>query len=480
MPKNDKLRSKIIVSFKWKTLEQIVSIGVPFVFGIILARILNPSDFGMIGMLAIFISISQFLVDSGFSQALIQRNSINQDDYSTVFYFNLLMGLIVYLLLFLISPIISEFYNQPLLTDLIEVLAISVLINSVALVQKAKLIRELNFKDQAKISIFSVIIGGISGVYFAINGHGVWSLVYQILIRSSLSSVLLWYFGKWMPKIVLSLNSFNKSFSFGSHLLVSGLLNVIFDNLYIIVIGKLYSIKELGFYTRANQLSQIPASGVTSIFQGVMFPVLSQVQNNKELLRSYHRQGIKLSAFIIFPVMMGLIAISETLVIVLLTEKWTPMVPMMELLALGGLMYPIHALNLNLLKAKGRSDIFLKIEIIKKLLITISVILTFSYGIESMIIGYIVVSYVSFFINTYYAKQFINYGAIDQIKDLIPIFMLSLVMATCIYVIDNNIDGYLLSFTASAFFAPLIYFSLAYIFNISEVEMLTKYFLKRD
>jgi O-antigen/teichoic acid export membrane protein len=471
------LKSKTINGLLWSTIERFSIQTVQFVLGIILARLLLPSDYGLIGMLAIFMSISQALIDSGFSQALIQKKNADEKDYNTVFYFNLASSVCVYIVLFLLSEPVAIFYEEPLLENLIKILGLNIIFSSFSIVQLAILTKELNFKTQSKCSLTSVIISGLIAIYFAYTGWGVWALVIQVLLKSSINTLLLFVFTKWKPILLFSKKSFYSLFSFGSKLLFSGLLNAVFNNIYLIIIGKYYAIKELGYYTRANQFQQLPSETLTVILQRVTFPVLSSIQDADEKLSSYYKKFIKLAAFINFPLMTILIVVAEPLIELLLTDKWIEAAPLLQLLCFVGVLYPIHAINLNLLKVKGRSDLFLKLEIYKKILILISITLTIPFGIKVLIIGQIACSFISLYLNTYYTKKLIDYGFFTQLKDLFIYFIISVIMGVVMYTLIRYIPTSGLKLIISIIVGFLLYFLLGFLLKLNEIEEIKKIIL---
>lgn len=475
-----KLRSKTIQALFWSSIERFSVQGVQFIIGIVLARILMPSDYGLIGMIAIFMSISQTLIDSGFSQALIQKLDTDEKDYNTVFYFNFLMAIMVYAILFFLAEPISLFYNNPILEKITKIIGLNVIFSSLSIVQIAKLSKELKFKLQTKASLTSVIISGVVGVYLAYVGWGVWALVVQVLLKSAINTFLLFVFTRWVPQLIFSKNSFKVLFSFGSKLLFSGLLNAVFNNIYLIVIGKIYNAKELGFYTRANQFQQLPSETITVIIQRVSFPVLSSIQNQHTKLEHYYKKIIRYTAFIIFPLMIGLAVISAPLVSVVLTDKWNKAAPFLQLLCFIGMMYPIHAINLNILKVKGRSDLFLRLEIYKKILIIITIVITFSFGVKIMIIGQLVCSLVSLYLNTYYTKKLINYSFFSQLKDLFPVLLSALVMGIIVFSSIYYIQSNIIKLITALFLGPTFYYLIGLIFKFEEIQELHKLLLKKN
>lgn len=464
------LKQETAKGFLWSAVERFSVQGLQFLMGLVLARLLLPSDYGLVGMLAIFLAISQTFVDSGFSSALIQKKNRTDTDYSTAFFFNIGVGLFFYLVLFFTAPLIANFYDTPELTSLTKVIGLNVFITSLAVVQRAKLTIKLDFKTQAKASFTSVFIGGCIGIAMAYNGYGVWALVVQSLLRNGLNTIFLWFLSKWMPKAVFSITSFKGLFSFGSKLLGAGLLNTIFQNIYLLVIGKLFSASELGFYTRAQQFQKMPSQNITGIIQRVTFPVLSSIQDDDEKLIKAYRSFIRLSAFVVFPLMIGLAVVAEPLIRLILTEKWMPTVPLLQLLCIAGMLYPVHAINLNILNVKGRSDLFLKLEIIKKILITIAILITFSFGVKAMVIGQIFTSFISFFINTHYSSKMINYGAWKQIKDMLPTTIITLLMAFGICMAMPIVDSDALKLLIGIVVGIIIYLVSAKIGNFNELN----------
>jgi teichuronic acid exporter len=466
------IKKKTINGVLWSAVERFSIQGLQFIIGLVLARLLLPADYGLVGMLAIFLAMSHTFVKSGFSYALIQKKNRNETDFSTAFFFNIGVGILFYFILFFSAQFIASFYKTPELEPLTKVIGINVFISSLSIVQRAKLTIDLDFKTQAKASFISALIGGCVGIYMAYNGYGVWSLVVQSLLRNGINTILLWILSKWVPKAIFSITSFKSLFSFGSKLLGAGLLNTLFNNIYLILIGKLFNARELGFYTRAFHLQQFPSENITNILQRVTFPVLSSMQDDENKLLHAYKNFIKISAFIVFPLMMGLAIIAEPLVQLVLTDKWLPAVPMLQLLCFAGMLYPIHAINLNILNVKGRSDLFLKLEIIKKIIITIAILITFSFGIKALIIGQIATSLIGYFINTYYSGRMINYGTIKQVKDLIPIIMITTAMGLCVVAITHYIEGSLLKLLVGLFTGAFVYYINARIFKFDELKQL--------
>jgi len=389
------LKQKTLTGLTWSFIDSFANQSVQFVVGIILARILSPREFGLVGMLTIFIAVSQSLIDSGFSSALIRKKNCTDIDYSTVFYFNLLIGLFFYLILFALADSISSFFNEPQLKILLRVLGLGLLLGSFGIIQSTILTKNINFKLQAKVSLITSVSSGIVAIAMALNGFGVWSLVALTLSRIGFNSLFLWIYAKWKPLWVFSKQSFKELFSFGSKLLISGLLDTTFRNIYYLVIGKYFSAADLGFYTRANQFSAFPSQNINTIIERVSYPVLSEIQNDKIRLKNIYRKQIRSTMLLTFVLMMGLAAVAKPMILTLIGEKWLPSVIYLQMLCFVGMFYPLHALNLNMLKVQGRSDLFLRLEIIKKVLAIPTIIIGIIWGIKVMIAGIMFTTFIT-------------------------------------------------------------------------------------
>ncbi|MEI6696956.1 MAG: lipopolysaccharide biosynthesis protein [Bacteroidota bacterium] len=427
------LKQKTVSGLLWSFIDNIASLGISFIVGIILARLLSPKEFGLIGMLAIFIAIAQSFIDSGFRQALIRKQNCTQTDYSTVFYFNIVVAILFYFLLFGLARPISNFYNEPILRNLIRVLGLSLIISSFTIIQSTLLTKTINFKLQAKISVISSIISGIISIYMAYKGWGVWSLVTLTIIKYTINSLLLWFWSKWKPIWDFSLQSFKELFSFGSKLLISGLIDTIFRNVYYLVIGKYFAAVELGYYTRADQFQALPSSNLQGIIGRVSYPVLLTLQNDIPRLKEVYKKIIRSTMLISFVLMLGMAAVAKPMILGLIGEKWEPSVIYLQMLCFIGMLYPLHALNLDMLNVQGRSDLFLRLEIIKKLIFIPTIIIGVFFGIKIMIAGMFVTSLFAYYLNSYYTGKLIGYSIIEQIKDILPSFMIAFVMAAIVY-----------------------------------------------
>ncbi|MFC6039447.1 lipopolysaccharide biosynthesis protein [Paenisporosarcina macmurdoensis] len=436
MEDSNSLKSKTITGLLWSFADLLANHGIQFIIQIILARLLLPQHFGIIGLVLVFIVISNSIVDSGFSQALIRDQNTSQVDYSTVFYFNLLVAFVMYGVLFNFSNAISVFFGEPQLTEIIRIISLVLIINSLGIIQKVILIKNIDFRTITKISIVAATISGGITITLAILGYGVWSLVINILAMQFVQMLLMWIFNKWIPSITFSLQSFKKFFVFGYKLLLSGLIDTFYNNILFLIIGKFYSSTQLGFYTNAVKFRDLATLSITASVQRVSYPILSSIQEDEQRLKSAFKMLIKTSAFINFPLMIGLVVIANPLFNLLLGEKWIPSVIYFQLLCLAGMLFPLHAINLNILQVKGRSDLFLLLEIIKKTVLTllIAVSLLCGLGIVGLIGATVINSYISLFINAYYSSREIDYSAKEQLRDLMPVFLITLFMGVIVSV----------------------------------------------
>ncbi|ANU10178.1 lipopolysaccharide biosynthesis protein [Planococcus antarcticus DSM 14505] len=435
MKQESSLKKKTISGLLWSFGDMMGNQGVQFIIQIILARLLTPTEFGLIGMILVFVALSNSLVDSGFTQALIRDQKANQTDYSTVFYFNLAVSLFIYGVLFLSAPLISNFFDQAQLISIIRVLSLGVIINAFSIIPRAMFTKEVNFKVQAKVNMTASILSGAIAVVMAVMGFGVWSLVVRMLALNLIQALLLVFSRKWLPTLVFSIASFKRLFGFGWKLLVSGLIDTAYNNIYYLIIGKQYSVKSLGYYTNAAKFSDVATQTLTATIQRVTYPVLSGIQDQEERLKQSFKKVIKLSGFLIFPVMIGIAAVAEPLIYLIFGEKWMTMVPYFQLLCIAGMLYPIHALNLNILQVKGRSDLFLYLEIIKTIIPTtmIFIVIWMDWSIIVLVATIVLDSHISLFINIYFSGREISYSVKEQVRDLLPIYAISFGMGAVVY-----------------------------------------------
>ena len=430
---SESLKNKTVKGVGWSFIDNLSSSGITFLVGLVLARLLTPSEYGIMAILTIFIAVSNSIVDSGFSNALIRKTDAKQVDYNTVFLFNLLVSGLLYVALFFAAPAISVFFKEPLLVEVMRVIGWVLVINALAIIPRTLFVKAVNFKTQTKVSLIASISSGVVGIGMALAGMGVWSLVGQQLSRQLLNTLFLWIYGKWHPAWEFSMQSFKELFGFGSKILLSGLLNTVFNEIYALVIGRCYTSAQLGQYTRANQFNQIFSSNLTTVIQRVSYPVLSSIQDEPERLREAYRKVIKSTMLISFACMLGLAAVAKPLIILLIGEKWLPAVGFLQIICFSGMLYPLHAINLNILQVKGRSDLFLKLEIAKKTIAIGPLVLGVLFSIEYMLWGSVCTSFMAYFLNSYYSANLIDYPAKEQIKDILPTFIVSFLTAAAMW-----------------------------------------------
>lgn len=433
---SESLKNKTVKGTVWSSLDAFLGQGITFLVGLVLARLLSPEEYGLIAIITIFISVFNSIVDSGFSNALIRKQDATEVDYNTVFYTNLVISAVLSTALFFGAPLIADFFARPQLTPLTQAMSSIVVINAFSIVQNIRLTKNIDFKTKTKVSLIASVASGIIGIAMAFSGFGVWSLVAQQISKQLLNSVFLWVFNKWLPKLIFSWKSFKEMFDFGWKLLVSGLINTIWTEIYQVIIGKFYQPQTLGQYTRAQQFSSIFSSNLTSIIQRVSYPVLSQLQDDKERLKSGYKRIIKITMLVSFVLMLGLAAIAKPMILVLIGDKWLPAVPFLQILCFNMMLYPLHSINLNMLQVQGQSDLFLKLEIVKKFIGLGPLCLGIFVNIYYMLIGSVFVGFFSYYLNARYSGPFLNYSIKEQVKDIIPSFLVALFMALPVYAIS--------------------------------------------
>ena len=475
----ESLKNKTFKGFIWSALQKFSVQGVQFVVMLIIAKILGPRAFGLVGMLAIFISISETFINSGFSQALIRKQDRTDTDNCTVFYFNIVVAVVMYFILFLIAPSVSVFYHEPELTKLLRVIGLVVIIHSFAVVQRSIYTAAIDFKTLAKISFTCALVSGAVGLYMAYSGFGVWTLVGQQLTRAACSAILLWWYSSWRPKLIYSWQSFRSLFAFGSNMLLSGLLNTLYGNIYQITIGKLFSAQSLGFFTQAKTIASLPSSNLNDIVGSVTYPVLSSIQNEDERLAVNYRKLLRVSAFVVFPLMCGLAAVSTPLIDVFLGDQWHFTAVLLIPICFNMMWYPVHAINLNLLKVKGRSDLFLRLEIIKKILGILVLVATTSFGVLVMCYGSIVSGLLALFINTYYTGKFIHVGFLRQMRDLSGVLFASLSMFALVYCLTMLFTNSIVQLIVGIVVGVAYFALVCLVFKFDEIDYIKSLIIKK-
>ena len=425
----ESLKKKTVKGVGWSAIDNVSQHAVTFIVSVVLARLLSPDDYGLIGIVTIFTLVSQALINAGFTSALIRKKDATDDDYNTVFIVNLGMSLLLYSIIFVGAPAIAIFFNRQELVDLVRVTSIGMIIGALALVQQTRLTKRIDFKSQTVITLAASVISGIFGIVMAFLGFGVWALVAQLLSLQAVKTIGLWIVNKWFPKLRFSSDSFYELFGFGWKMMVSSILDTVWKELYQVVVGKFYSPATLGQYTRSKQFSSLFSRNLTSIIQRVTYPVLSNIQDDKDRLMSAYRHIIRTTMFITAVCMFFLGAVSEPFIYCLIGPKWHEAATYLPFICISGSLYPLHAINLNMLQVQGRSDLFLGLEIIKKTIALIPLFIGAFVGIVPMLCTSILNSIIAFFLNSYYSGKFIGYSSWMQIKDIAPSYGVATVVA---------------------------------------------------
>lgn len=466
-------------SVAWSAIERFSVQGVQFVLTIVISRLIAPSEYGLIAMLSVFMSLAQWFIDSGFSNALIQKKNRTEVDFCTVFYFNIVVAAVIYLLLFGSAPYIAAFYREPLLEVITRWMGLNIIISAFSIVQRAKLTIQLNFKMQAQVSFLSVVLSGVCGLAMAYKGFGVWALVAQGLLGSVLNTLFIWIFSRWMPSWCFSWHSFRLLFSFGSKLMLSGLLHTIYLNLYTLVIGRSYSAADVGFYNRSLSIAQFPSYNISSIITRAVYPLQCEMQHDGERLSYSFLQYLRLACYIIFPLSVGIGVLSRPLVLVLLTEKWISIAPLIFILSVAYMWYPVMVVNNQMLNVRGRSDYFLRTEVIKKIAAIAILIGSMPFGVEVLCWGLVFYNLLDMVISIYYTKKVITTGFRQQIRALAPTFFLTATMGAGVSLFLLMVTNIYIQLVGGMLVGVAIYVMLSYLFKVKEIGYLLSYIQKR-
>lgn len=419
------IKDKTLSGVKWSAIGNILTKGVTFLIGLILARLLSPADYGVTGMVGIFFAIAGTFIESGFGSALIRKQDCTDIDYSTAFYFNAVAGLLFCLLLSLAAPLIAEFFKTPILEDIVVVMSINMFISSLCIVQGTRLTAAVDFKSKAKIGLATTFFSGIVGIAMAYNGYGVWSLVWQGVFANILRTILLLFTTKWFPKWQFSRESFKYLFSFGSKILTASMLHTIYCNLTTLIIGKYYSAKDLGYYSRGESLASLPSTNITAILRNVSYPILSKIQDDDKRLIDVYRKYITITSLVIFFGMFLLAALAKPLIITLLTDKWSQAVIFLQMFCFTYMFDHLCQLNLNILYVKGRSDLVLRLEVIKKTISISMLVAAIPFGVLAICLSRAIYTQIAVIINTYYTGKLFGLGYFAQVRDFIKYFIFS-------------------------------------------------------
>jgi O-antigen/teichoic acid export membrane protein len=465
------LRSRTIAGLLWSFTERMGLNVLKLGISILLARLLSPAEFGLIGMLAIFVAVAQSLLDSGFSNALVQRPDADRVDECSVFFFNIGIGLAMATALYLGAPAIARFYEQRQLVGLARLFSLGIVIDSFGLIHATVLTKRIEFKAQMRVGLFATAASGVLAIALALAGLGVWSLGIQLVAEATLRTIGLWIVCSWRPSWIFSLASLRRLFGFGSRLLVAGLLNTFFQNLHQAFIGKVFTATDLGYYSRARSMELAAAGATSHALSRVMFPALSTIQEDPVRLRQVYRKAITLSAFLHLPMMALLIAVARPLFLLLLSERWASSIPYFQLLCVAGLLYPLQVLNLNLLKVAGRSDLFLGLEAIKKLVMVASIAISYRWGIVGLLYGQIVTSAIIYLLNSAYSQRMIGYATVTQIRDVMPFLAVSATAGGLSYLVGQAMDSHLfLQLLVQTAVGAVAYLGIAYALRMPALD----------
>lgn len=457
----DDLKQKTVTGVSWSFVEQILTRGVNFIIGIILARLLTPTDYGLVGMLGIFLALSQLFIDGGLAGALVRTKNPSERDFSTVYIINLVMSIVFYAILFVIAPAVASFYEQPLLKSLLRITSLLLIIGSFSSIHGVVLTIRVDFKSQTIISLITALSSGFLGIICAYRGMGVWALVIQSLTAALAGTIAKIAFVRWFPRLLFSKESFKRLFSYSSKMLVATIISIVYENAYPLVIGKRFSAADLGLFSQAGKFPGVANGTIASALIRVSFPVLSQIQDDDERLLRVYEKYIQLACFIIFPVLMGLCGCAKPIISFLLTDKWIDCVPLMQIICFGLLSNAITTINLNLLYVKGRSDLVLRLEIIKKSFAFGILFLTMFFSIKVMCIGQAIYGVVALYFNTYYTKRILGYSFSQQIRAAAPYFGISLIILAEALLSSTLIHNNLVSLLVALAICPLTYWFIS-------------------
>lgn len=466
-------KKTVLSSLLWKGMQTGAVYGIQLIVQILLARLLLPSDYGIIALIIVFITISQCFVNSGLNTALIQKKEIDDTDTSSVFYVSLLIAAVFYTILFLTAPAISAFYNEPLITPVLRVLGLTLFFGAVNSIQNAVIARNFQFKKLFGCSIISTTASGVIGISMAFLGYGVWALAGQQLSAIIASCIIMGFVVKWRPKLLFSIKKVKGLFSFGWKLLVSGMIDIVYNNLSVLIVGKAFSTTMLGYYSKGNEYPNYIANGINGTIQAVMLPAYAKHQDDKYTVKQIMRRALKTSSFVVFPAMALLAAAAEPLVTLLLTDKWLMCVPFLQIFCCVYALWPIHTVNLQAINGIGRSDVFLKLEIVKKIIGVTILIITIPIGIYAIAIGMIFTGVIGTFINAYPNKKLLDYSFLQQWKDLMPALLISLIMAGVVYSVLFLELSDIMSLLIQIPLGILVYFGLARLFKLESFTYIT-------
>ena len=472
------LKNKTIKGVGWSAADAFLGQGVTFIVGLVLARLLSPDEYGLIGICLIFTTVLNGIVDSGFSNALIRKKDVTDEDYNTMFMTNMAISIVLYILLFVSAPFVSDFFHRVELTALVRATGLILFFNALSITQVTILTKKIDFKTKTKASLVSAIISGVIGIALAFMGYGVWSLVAQQLSKQLLYTLCLWVLNNWWPKFTFYKDSFKYMWGFGWKLLASGILNNVWNQLYQVVIGRCYTSSTLGHYTRANEYASIFSSNLTSIVQRVSYPVLAEIQDDKERMVLGYRKVIKVTMFVTAVCMISLGAVSEPLIYTLIGTKWHEAATYLPLICISMSLYPLHAINLNILQVLGRSDIFLYLEVLKKLVGLVPIVIGIFCGIYYMLLFSVFTGVISLYLNTWYTGKTLNYTFLKQLRDIAPSYVTALVIALAVYFLKYLPFQYYIVLVIQIIIGMIVGFGMSELFGFEEYRELKSIVIK--
>lgn len=461
------LKDRTVRGVSWSAADSVLGQGITFVVGLVLARLLSPSEYGLIGIVTIFITIFNAIIDSGFSQAVIRKKEADNEDYNTMFLTNMVLSFVLFFVLFFCAPAIARFFGRLELINITRVMGVVLIINALSITQNTVLTKKIDFKTKTKASFISAVLSGIVGIGMAFMGYGVWALVGQQITKQLANTVCLWFLNKWWPNFMFSLQSFKYMWGFGWKLLAASLIDNIWNQLYQVVVGKFYSPATLGQYSRSAEYASIFSININSIVGRVSFPVLAEIQDDKTRLVSAYRRIIRITMFVTAICMIPMGAVADPMLYCLIGPQWHQAATFLPFICISMSLYPLHAINLNMLKVQGRSDLFLKLEIIKKMIATIPILLGIFVGIYWMVLGSVFTGIIAFFLNSFYSGQMIGYSSLMQLKDIAPSYGLAFLIAISVYFLKYLPFSYWIIFPIQLVVGVAVFFIVC---NITQME----------
>ncbi|MDY6332871.1 MAG: lipopolysaccharide biosynthesis protein [Fibrobacter sp.] len=466
----ESLKDKTVKGLGWSALDNAARYGMQFAVGIVLARLLSPDDYGLLGLVGIVTVVCTALVNGGFTTALIRKKDATDDDYNTVFICNLGMSMLLYGVTFLCAPLIADFFNREVLTPLVRVSSLGLIIGALGMVQQTRLTKRIDFKTQTKITIVATALSGIVGIGMALTSFGVWALVAQQLTSQAVTTMLLYIYNRWLPQLRFSMESFHDLFGFGWKMMVSVLLDAVWKELHQVVVGKFYSPATLGQYTRARHYAGLFSSNLTSVVERVTYPVLSSIQDDKERMTSAYRRIIRTSMFITTVALFALGAVSEPLIYCMIGPKWHEASTYLPIICINYSLYPLHAINLNMLQVQGRSDLFLELEVIKKIIILVPLFVGAFVGIMPMLLTNTVIGIIAYFLNSHYSGRLLGYSSWMQLRDIAPSYALAITIALSVWFLKYLPLSYWIILPTQIVVGIVEFFTLCKLFKMNEYK----------